>query len=98
MIRTNNACEGYNNRLREKIKFIHPSPAYLINVLINEEDEFRKFTLSVILKKKGYSKKSCPCHMDSSVKMPINELFDWLTDFITKNLILSEVNIDDFNQ
>ena len=35
--------------------------------------------------------------MDSSVKMPINELFDWLTDFITKNLILSEVNIDDFN-
>ena len=55
LIRINNAYEGYNNRLREKIKFLHPSLGYLIEVLINEEDEFRKFTLSVLLLKKKFS-------------------------------------------
>ena len=52
LVHTGNACWGYNYMLREKIKFTHSSPAYLINVLNNEEDEFRKFILAGILKKK----------------------------------------------
>jgi len=57
LMRTNNSCEGYHNRLRNIIKFSHSSPAYVITKLISEEDEFRKLTIGIVSRKKNCLKK-----------------------------------------
>ena len=101
LMRTNNASEGYNNRLRTLVKFIHPSVGYVITVLINEESAYKDLTLKITTRKQGFVKRDTPSHFDITTKMPIFELFYWLTDFIKKkkkDRILSEVDIEDFSR
>ena len=101
LMRTNNSCEGYHNRLRNIIKFSHSSPAYVITKLISEEDEFRKLTIGIVSRKKNCLKKVKPTHLDISTKTPAYELFCWLTDYVkkkTQNKIFQELDIQDFEK
>jgi hypothetical protein len=77
-IRTNNACEGYNNRLRIQLKYCHSPIGYVIKKLIDEEAGYRNETLAILTRKK--SKYSAPGHMkDLNINMP---LCQFLNDFI----------------
>ena len=40
-LRTNNTCEGYNNRLNKSISEIHPNVFELVTVLLREESSVR---------------------------------------------------------
>ena len=41
-VRTNNVCEQYNRRLKQKIQMKHPRIAILITALLEEEDIFKR--------------------------------------------------------
>jgi len=98
LIRTNNACEGYNNRLREKIQFVHPTASYVVKALIEEEESYRLRTLEIIEKKKA--KSAFASHINATLKMPVNELLNWLSESLTKkmrNNIIGDLEIEDLS-
>lgn len=76
-IRTNNGIEGYNNRLRVKIKFLHASVGYVVSKLIDEELYYRTETSNIILRKKGFKKRNKPSNLDELIiKIPLSQYID----------------------
>ena len=101
-LRTNNACEGYNNRLRSIIKYSRTPLGYVIKKLIEEEGKYRQETLNILTRK---SKKNAgPIHLkDLVVNMPLDKfLKDLLNLFknnkeLTKLLNSEKTKVEDIN-
>jgi len=83
-LRTNNACEGYNNRLRSQIKYYRTPLGYVIKKLIEEEAIFREETLNILTRKK--QKNSAPNHLkDLAINMPIDHFINDLLKLFKGN-------------
>lgn len=70
-VRTNNSIEGYNNRLRNKMRFQNPSPGYAISVLLREEDSYKRVSMNIMSAK--VAKFEGPSHLDEiTMNMPVD--------------------------